>query len=479
MLFNSFSFGIFFIGVFFIYYFPLREKTKAQNALLLIASYFFYGFVNWKIIPILLIVTLVFYFLGLAIHRANSAGKASFFKTLGVISGVGVLLYFKYLNFFIESVESFLNSIGLHSGWSTLNIIMPIGVSFFTFKVISYVIEIYRGKMQPCADIITFSTYVAFFPTIMAGPIDRPNNFIPQLQYKREFKYNDAIEGCKRFLWGLFKKLCIADRLGLYVDAVYNNYSQHSGVTFTVTAILFAFQIYADFSGYSDMAIGIGKILGFQITENFKRPFLATNIAEFWRRMHISLTSWVTDYVFMPLNVKFRNFGALGVISAIIINMVVIGLWHGANWTYAVFGLYQGILFIPLILSGTLYNNRKQTNKKRDTHLNDIWKTLGTFLLVAFSLIIFRANNLDQAFYIIVKIFTNSGELFIDKTSLFLGILSLIPLLMKDYMDEYDIKIKTINFEHKWIQYVSITILIAYTLLFSVLDGGQFIYFQY
>ena len=480
MLFYSFPFAAFFIVVFLLYYLPLREKTNLQNWLLLTASYFFYGFANWRIIPILLSVTTIFYFLGIAINKANNGNKSSLYRTLGVILGVSILLYFKYLNFFIESFGTLFQTIGVNTDWNTLNIIMPIGVSFFTFKVISYTIEIYRGRMLPCKDFITFSTYVAFFPTIMAGPIDRPDKFIPQLQNKRIFQYDDTVEGIQRFLWGLFKKLCVADRLGLYVDAVYGNYTHHNGTTLSLTAVLFAFQIYADFSGYSDMAIGIGKILGFKVMENFNRPFFATNIAEFWRRMHISLTTWVTDYVFMPLNVKFRTLGKSGVILALIINMIIIGLWHGANWTYAVFGLYQGLLFIPLIVSGSFFKNkkRKQTTSGIPT-ITDLRKMLGTFILIIFSLIIFRANSVTDAFEIIKKIFTEHGALFQDYSVFMLGGLSLLIMMVKDYNDEFNIRLNFLHSKYTFVKGISVIGIIAYILFMGVLDAGQFIYFQF
>ncbi|KAA6306840.1 Peptidoglycan O-acetyltransferase, partial [termite gut metagenome] len=231
------------------------------------------------------------------------------------------------------------------TNWSTFNIIMPLGISFFTFKLISYVIEVHRQHIEPTTDVVTFATYVAFFPTIMSGPIDRPNSFIPQLQSKRIFNYDLAVDGCRQILWGMFKKMVVADNCATAVNKIWTEYQGESGGQLLLVAVLFAFQLYADFSGYSDMAIGVGKLLGFKITKNFNYPFFKTNIAEFWRGWHISLTSWLTDYVFMPLNIKFRSIGKWGTIVAIIITFVLVGLWHGANWTFAVFGLYHGLLY--------------------------------------------------------------------------------------------------------------------------------------
>lgn len=397
MVINSFSFLLFFSIVFFIYYFPLKEKRKAQNWLLLLASYAFYGIANWKMIPTLLIATVVFYLLAMEIPKGSDK-KSSALTILGVVAGVGLLFYFKYLNFFIESFATFFESIGLKSNWSTFNIIFPLGISFFTFRLISYIIEVHRGKIEPERDFVAFATYVAFFPTIMSGPIDRANDFIPQLHKKRSFNYEMAVDGSRQVLWGIFKKMVIADSIAVFVNGVWSDLAIQNSPTLLIAASLYTIQMYADFSGYSDMAIGVGKILGFRITINFKYPFFATNIADYWRRWHISLTSWVTDYVFMPLNVKFRNYGNWGLVWAIIINMIIIGMWHGANWTFAVFGLYHGLLFIPLIINGSFSKKKKQkANRYGLPQFGDFVKMCITFLLVTFGLVVFRADSIGQA----------------------------------------------------------------------------------
>ena len=408
MIFNSFSFLVFYIIIFFLYYILLKEKTKAQNWLLLLSSYFFYGYADWKIIPLLLTATAIFYFLGIAIQTSKEK-KASLLATLGVFLGVGLLLYFKYFNFFIESFTQLFNAIGLKVNSSTFNIILPLGISFFTFRLISYVIEVHRGKIVATRDFVSFATYIAFFPTILSGPIDRPNSFIPQLQTKRSFDYNLVVDGCRQILWGLFKKLVIADNLAGLINEVWGDIPSQSGSTLLIMAILYSFQLYTDFSGYSHMAIGVGKILGFRITKNFNYPYFSRNVAEFWRNWHISLTSWLTDYVFIPLNIRFRNLGNLGIMLAIIINMVVVGLWHGANWTFVIFGLFHGLLFIPLILRGSIFKKKKlRVNRFGLPSLNDFFKIIGTFLLVTFSLIIFRAKSVSQAISYISEILSPS-----------------------------------------------------------------------
>lgn len=397
MVFNSLIFLAFFMVVFLIYWFPLKNTTRGQNIFLLLASYFFYGYADWKMLPLLIVATLIFYYLGKAIAGAKSEKQGYWLTFVGVALGVGTLLYFKYFNFFIESFASLFNAVGLHANLHTFNIIMPLGISFFTFRLLSYIIDIYRGKGQPTDDIIAFGTYVAFFPCILSGPIDRPS-FIKQLQAKREFNYDQAVDGCRQILWGLFKKLAVADSCAIYVDQVWGDVAHQSGSTLVLAAILYSCQMYADFSGYSDMAIGVGKLIGFKIAVNFKTPFFTLNIADYWRRWHITLTSWLTDYVFMPLNIKFRDLGNWGMILAIFINMVLVGLWHGANWTFAAFGLYHGLLFVPLILSGSFMKKSKlQTNRLGLPILKDFGRMILTFMLVTVGLILFRAPSISAA----------------------------------------------------------------------------------
>jgi len=399
MIFNTIEFVVFFALFFVCYYFVFKGKTKSQNILLLVVSYAFYAYADWKILPLLIISTLVFYGLGMAVFNAESQKKKSRLTTLGLVFGIGVLLYFKYTNFFISSFKDLFESIGLQTNLHTFNIIVPIGISFYTFRLLSYLIDINRGKYEPTRDIVAFSAYVAFFPCILSGPIDRPNTLIPQLQTeKRCFDYSLAVDGLRQILWGLFKKMVVADNCALFVNGVFDNYATMSSSVLFLGAVFYSIQIYADFSGYSDMAIGVGKLLGFRVTKNFNYPFFARNIAEYWRKWHISLTSWLTDYVFMPLNIRFRNMGNAGVILAIIINFALVGLWHGANWTFVVFGLYHGLLYIPLILSGSLLKKEKlKVNRYDLPSLRDAVRMLGTFALVTLSLVVFRAESVGQA----------------------------------------------------------------------------------
>ena len=410
MIVNSLQFFLFFVVVFTIYYLPIYRNTpKFQNLWLFLTSYFFYGFADWRMVPLLLGATIVFYFIGLWLKSEIDKGhtkNASRVTTLGVVLGVGVLVYFKYMNFFADSFAQLLNAIGLNVSWSTLNIVLPLGVSFFTFKLISYIIEVHREHLQPSKDFIEFGTYVAFFPTILSGPIDRPNKFIPQLQGVRLFNYDMAADGCRQILWGMFTKMCIADNLAPFTDRVWANIDGYSSATLILTAFYYSIQIYADFDGYSNMAIGVAKILNLQVARNFNHPFLARNIAEYWRNWHISLTGWLTDYVFAPLNIAFRYMNNLGIILAIVINFVLIGLWHGANWTFALFGLYHGLLYIPLILSGSFAKKKKlRPNKIGLPNLKDFSLMLITFILVSIGLILFRAESITQAGEYLASIF--------------------------------------------------------------------------
>ena len=480
MIFNSFSFLIFFVVVFFLYYFPLKEKTKAQNWLLFIASYVFYGIADWKMIPLLLSATTIFYILGIAIQKSTER-KSSLFTSLGVVLGVGILLYFKYLNFFIDSFSDLFNAIGLKTNWGTFNIILPLGISFFTFRLISYVIEINRGKIEATKDFVVFATYVSFFPTILSGPIDRPNNFIPQLKSKRLFNYDLAVDGYRQILWGLFKKVVIADNLTAFINSAWSDIPSQSGSTLFIAAILYSIQMYADFSGYSDMAIGVGKLLGFRITKNFNYPYFTRNVAEYWRNWHISLTSWLTDYVFMPLNIKFRNLGILGLIFAIVINMLTVGLWHGANWTFALFGLYHGLLFIPLILSGSFFKKKKlKTTKLGLPSINDFLKMVGTFLLVTLGLIVFRADDISQAFTFLTGLVDMSIFSIppLNREVLIPIFFSFILFLIEWNSRKLEFPISQLKFK-KPLRY-----LIYYTIIFVIIWYGnfgakEFIYFEF
>ena len=482
MIFNSLTFLLFFIAVFLIYWFPLKNTTRGQNIFLLLASYFFYGYADWKMLPLLIVATLIFYHLGKAIAGAKSEKQGYWLTFAGVALGVGTLLYFKYFNFFIESFASLFNAVGLHANLHTFNIIMPLGISFFTFRLLSYIIDIYRGKGQPTDDIIAFGTYVAFFPCILSGPIDRPT-FIKQLQEKREFSYDQALDGCRQILWGLFKKIAVADTCAIYVDQVWGDMVHQNGSTLVMAAILYSFQMYADFSGYSDMAIGVGRLMGFKITKNFNYPFFALNIADYWRRWHMSLTSWLTDYVFMPLNIKFRDWGNWGMILAIIINMVLVGLWHGANWTFAAFGLYHGLLFVPLILSGSFMKKPKlQINRLGLPVAKDFGRMVLTFTLVSIGLILFRAPSISDAWdagcTICSSTLFDAPYMLLAQDMAFMAIGIVVMMGMEWLQRSQDHGLVLEHMKSRVWRYAIYIVLIA-MMLWKSDPGDAFIYFQF
>jgi alginate O-acetyltransferase complex protein AlgI len=313
-------------------------------------------------------------------------------------------VFFKYFNFFITSLISGFAVFNIHPDIYPLNIILPLGISFYTFKTLSYLLDIKHGKIKPTTDWVVFFSYVAFFPSLISGPIDRPKTLILQLEKKRVFDYSQASDGMRQILWGLFKKIVIADNCAALTAPAFGHYNTLPASSLLFAIFLFTIQVYADFSGYSDMAIGLASLLGFRITRNFNFPFFAQSIPDFWRRWHISLTSWLTDYVFTPLSIYFRDYGKFGLILAILINFLLIGMWHGANWTFIAFGFLHGCFYIPSILRGAIYKRKKANTPPLTVFIN----IAGTFILLMFTFVIFRADNLSQAFDYYHRLFSPS-----------------------------------------------------------------------
>jgi D-alanyl-lipoteichoic acid acyltransferase DltB (MBOAT superfamily) len=317
---------------------------------------------------------------------------------MGLIVGLGGLIFFKYVNFLLQFAADIISIFGLTLRVGSSNILLPIGISFFTFRNLSYLIDIYKGRVQATKDWVVFFSYVAFFPSLVAGPIDKSKTFIPQLESRRIFDYEEAVDGTRQILWGLFKKVVIADNCATFTDEIFAGYSGLPASSLLLGAFFYTIQLYADFSGYSDMALGLARLLGFRITKNFDYPLFSQNIAEFWRKWHISLTSWLTEYLFTPLNIAFRDMGNFGMILAIIINFTVVGIWHGPNWTFVLFGFLHGCYFIPLILSQTI-NKKSQFSKNHLLpSISVIANMILTFVMVMFSLIIFRSTSVTNAF---------------------------------------------------------------------------------
>ena len=486
MVVNSLEFLLFFIVVFVVYYAPgIRKYAVRQNTWLLLASYFFYGFVDWKMLPLLLGITILFYWLGSLIYKAVVEGnkkRAKLILRIGVTIGIGILLYFKYLNFFADSIADMLRQIGLSASWSTLNIILPIGVSFFTFKLISYLIEIKRKKIHPAENFLEFATYIAFFPTILSGPIDRPNTFLNQLRHSHSLIYDKAVDGCQQIIWGIFTKMVIADNLASVTSWAWNEYSTQNA-SFLLWAILLSpVQVYADFEGYSNMAIGVGKILGFDITKNFNHPLLARNVSEYWNRWHISLTGWITDYVFTPISLALRDWANIGIMMAITANLVLIGLWHGANWTYAVFGLYHSLLFIPLIVSGSFGKNKKiKENKYGFPYFKDIMMMLLTYIIIGIGHVIFFAKDVSSAFEVFKRLFTGKWVIQVPIGEyMIVFIIILFILEWSTRKKEYALQIHNrFHGRNRWKLYAIDWMVITIIIFLGKFDSSQFIYFHF
>lgn len=386
MTINSISFFLFFVAVFILYYIPML-RSKGQNCVLLLASLFFYGYADLRMLLLLVLSMLVFWLLGRGISGQCSNRWKNTLMTCGVVLGVSLLLYFKYLNFFILSFAGLLSLIGMQTNYETFNIIMPLGISFFTFRLISYLVDLRKQEIHSVS-LLDFSTYVCFFPTILSGPIDRSTTFLPQLRTRRCFDGVLAIEGCRQILWGMFKKMVVADGLSLFIS---RDVGTSSGSTLVIVAVMYSIQIYADFSGYSDMAIGVGKLLGIRITRNFNYPYFSRSVAEFWNCWHISLLLWFRYYIYIPLGGS--RCSTAKVVRNTFIIFLVCGLWHGANWTFVVWGLFHAVLFLPLLLN----KNRKRYKSDTPYTLRDIVRVLFVFLLFTVSLIVFRSNDLSEA----------------------------------------------------------------------------------
>ena len=395
MLFNSIEFAIFLPVVFLLYWFVFNRNLKLQILFIVVASYVFYGWWDWRFLVLLAFTSLFSYACGLAIEKyRDTPGKAKTANLFNIVINLLILGVFKYYNFFVTSfADAFL---GGHADGLLLKVILPVGISFYTFKALSYSIDVYREKLKPTRDVIQYCAYVGFFPQLLAGPIERATNLLPQLEKPRKFDYETGVDGLRQILWGLFKKMVIADNCAVYVDRIFSTYQTQSGSTLLLAAVFFAFQIYGDFSGYSDMAIGTGKLFGFKTMKNFNMPYFSRDIAEFWRRWHISLTTWFRDYVYIPLG------GSRCSKAKIVRNTFVIfllsGLWHGANWTFIAWGAFHAFLFLPLILMG---KNRKYRDTVAEGRLLPSLKEFGqmllTFFLATVGWIIFKADSIGQA----------------------------------------------------------------------------------
>ncbi|MFZ5939302.1 MAG: MBOAT family O-acyltransferase [Bacteroidota bacterium] len=407
MLFNSIDFAIFLPVVFTLYWFVINKNLNRQNFLILAVSYFFYGYWDWRFLSLILFSTVLDYSVGVGLSKTGKPASRKLLITLSVVVNLGFLAFFKYYNFFLENFISAFTFFGAEFKASTLKVILPVGISFYTFQTLSYSIDVYKRKIEPTRDFVAFAAFVSFFPQLVAGPIERASNLLPQFYRKRQFDYTLAVNGMKQILWGLFKKMVIADNCAQYVNMVFPHSSDYSGSSILLAAVLFAFQIYGDFSGYSDIAIGTARLFGFSLMRNFAFPYFSRDIAEFWRRWHISLSTWFRDYLYIPLGGSRGNL--LFKVRNTMIIFIVSGFWHGANWTFIIWGALNALYFLPVLLSN---NNRKHLDivarGKLFPGIREALQILLTFTLTVIAWIFFRADSLHHAFECLSSIFSAS-----------------------------------------------------------------------
>lgn len=476
MLFNSIHFAFFFVIVTSLYF--ILEHKYRWFLLLASSCYFYMAFIPIYIL-ILGFTIVIDYFAGIYLEETKDK-RRKLFLIASLVANIGVLAIFKYYNFLNENLSIILHGIGYKNPIPFLSILLPIGLSFHTFQAMSYTIEVYRGNQKAERNFGIYALYVMFYPQLVAGPIERPQNLIHQFYEKHEFDFIRVVEGLKLMLWGLFKKIVIADRLAIYVNAVYNNPVQHNGLTLLLATIFFAFQIYCDFSGYSEIAIGAAKIMGFNLMTNFNMPYFSKNISEFWKRWHISLSTWFKDYLYISLG------GNRVAISRLYFNLFIVfiisGLWHGASWTFIIWGALNGFYLVFAIMTNSIRNKLSNTlGLLRFSRINTSLQILITFTLTCFAWIFFRANNITDAFTIIKHILTFKGPIYYEHPSdMIYSFFGIIFLILVEFKWEFHPGKYLFFYNKNWfIRNISYAFLIILILLLGVFGGGQFIYFQF
>jgi alginate O-acetyltransferase complex protein AlgI len=479
MLFNSIDFAIFLPVVFLLYWSNFSKRdVRVQNTIILIASYIFYGWWDWRFLTLIAFSSFVDYVVGLTLLNVENKKYRLYLLSFSILVNIGLLGFFKYYNFFltnfVESFSFFCYPISAQG----LNVILPVGISFYTFQTLSYTIDVYKYKIKPIKNVIAFFSFVSFFPQLVAGPIERAVNLLPQFYIKRKFNYSQSVDGLRQILWGLFKKMVIADNCAKYVNDIFTNYSDYSGSTLLLGAFLFAFQIYGDFSGYTDIAIGVSRLFGINLSKNFSFPYFSRDIAEFWRRWHISLSTWFRDYVYIPLGGS--RCGIIVNIRNVFIVFILSGFWHGANWTFVFWGGLNALYFIPLLV---MNNNRNNRNTISTNYLfpsfKEMLQIMVTFFLTLIAWVFFRAESLSVAFKYCTGIFSISLISIPDILPLnMLGMivfLVLVEWIQRDKEHGLDFKISKLSKYCRWGIYYSIILAI----LFYSGNQQQFIYFQF
>lgn len=478
MLFNSLDFAIFLPIVFVLYWFVCNRNLKLQNALIVTASYFFYGFWDWRFLSLILFSTIVDFMVGHALSKTENTKRRKVLLWTSIGVNLGFLGVFKYYNFFAENFSEAFTFLGADWELGYLDIILPVGISFYTFQTLSYTIDIYRNKLKPAQSFITFAAFVSFFPQLVAGPIERATHLLPQFYVKRTFDYHKATDGIRQILWGLFKKIIIADNCAQFANEIFNNSSDLSGSTLVLGAIFFTFQIYGDFSGYSDIAIGTSRLFGFDLKQNFAFPYFSRDIAEFWRRWHISLSTWFRDYVYIPLGGS--RGGVWGKVRNTFIIFLVSGFWHGANWTFIVWGFLNALYFLPLLLTN---RNRKNVGVVAENSMlpspRDFINVMFTFIITVFAWIFFRADSLGHAMEYIYGIF--DASMFTMPTvfpvKIILIVLLFVGVEWLGRRGQY--AIESLGLEKPRVLRWGLYMLICFLILVSGGKEQEFIYFQF
>lgn len=480
MLFNSISFALF-LPIVFALYWIFRKSFKIQNIILLISSYYFYGCWDWRFMALLTFSTLLDFYSGIKIENSSSQKLKKFWLIISVGINLGFLGFFKYFNFFIDSFSDLLNNIGFNVHPWTLQIILPVGISFYTFHGLSYIIDIYYGRIKAEKNIVDYSLFVSFFPLLVAGPIERATHLLPQLKKKRIFNYEQAIDGLRQILWGLFKKMVIADNCAIFANQIFENTDSQSGSNLVLGAIFFTFQIYGDFSGYSDIALGVSKLFGINLLKNFNYPYFSRDIAEFWRRWHISLSSWFRDYLYIPLGGS-KGGNGMRVRNTFII-FIVSGFWHGANWTFIFWGFLNALFIMPSIIFKTNRNNIEIVAYNRILpSFKELFKIIITFGLTVFAWVFFRANSLPHAFKYIGGIMNKSLFTFptLNKSA-FATLILISFLIVIEWIgrrNNYGIE-KLLLSKHKILRWSFYAFIIMLIVLFLQTQESPFIYFQF
>ena len=487
MIFNSIDFALFLPIVFILYWLVNSRSLKLQNLLIVVASYIFYGWWDWRFLSLIVISTLIDFTIGLSLKNQQNQFKRKILLWSSIIVNLGFLGFFKYYNFFIDNFISAFSFFGSGINPGMLNIILPVGISFYTFQTLSYTIDVYRKEITPTNDLIGFSAFVCFFPQLVAGPIERASHLLPQFKKVRVFNYSNAVDGLRQILWGFFKKIVIADNCAQYANEIFNNYNDYSGPTLVLGAVFFTFQIYGDFSGYSDIAIGTSRLFGINLKRNFAFPYFSRDIAEFWRRWHISLSTWFRDYLYIPLGgSRGNNYNKM---KNIFIIFIVSGFWHGANWTFIFWGALNALFFLPLMISNNNRNHIDIVAKGRYfPNFRELYQMTFTFSLTVFAWIFFRSNSIYDAFRYIKSLTLGlfNKQNYIDCLNYFywdightLPLLLLFFILIEWRGREFEYGIEKIGLHwSKLYRYTFYYFIIVLTLFY----GGEeetFIYFQF